>query len=205
MTALILVDVQNDFFPGGALAIKDGDKIIPVINQLLTLPFETIIATQDWHPSDHGSFASVHGKQPGEHVTIQGVDQILWPTHCVQGTHGADFAPGWDVQRLQKIIHKGVDKNVDSYSTFFDNEHRRATGLNDYLKEKMIKDVYIAGVATDYCVKFSVLDALELGYNVYVIADACKGVNLIAEDSKKALDDMRYAGAHIIESQHVLM
>lgn len=204
MDALIIVDLQNDFLPNGALAVKDGLEIIPVINRLLQGPFDLKVATKDWHPSDHGSFASVHGKLPGEHVVLQGIDQILWPAHCVQGTQGADFSPALEESLIQKVIYKGTDKNIDSYSTFFDNEHLKSTGLGEFLEERKIRNVYVAGLATDYCVKYSVLDALRLGYNVYVIADACKGVNLMSEDSKIAFEEMRSAGAHIVNSADVL-
>ena len=163
MKALIVVDLQNDFLLGGALAVKDGNAIIPIIERLLHVPFDLKVASKDWHPHDHGSFAPIHGKNPGEHVILQGIDQILWPVHCVQGTHGADFGPNWDNRQIQKIIYKGTDKNIDSYSTFFDNEHLKATGLHEYLKERGIKDLYLAGLTTDYCIKFSVLDAIGLG------------------------------------------
>lgn len=204
MKALIIVDLQNDFLPGGALAVKEGDAIIPTIDKLLHCPFDLKVATKDWHPVDHGSFAPVHGKNPGEHVTLRGIDQILWPVHCVQGTPGADFANGWDDRQVQKIIYKGTEKDIDSYSTFFDNGHLRATGLFDLLKERHIDDVYVAGLATDYCVKYSVLDAIKLGFNVFVIEDACRGVNLEPDDSRKALDDMRAVGAHIVNSKDIL-
>lgn len=204
MKALLVVDLQNDFLPGGALAVKEGDVIIPVIDKLLHLPFDLKIASKDWHPKDHGSFAPMHNKEPGEHILLDGIDQILWPVHCVQGTRGAEFGPNWDDRQIQKIIYKGTDKNIDSYSTFYDNEHLKATGLHEYLKEHRICDIYVSGLATDYCVKYSVLDALKLGLNVFVIEDACRGVNLNPEDSQKALEEMRSAGAHIINSQQLL-
>lgn len=198
MKALLVVDLQNDFMPGGALPVQHADEIIPIINQLVHEPFDLIVATKDWHPSDHGSFADNHGKQPGEHIKLAGLDQILWPRHCVQGTGGSEFAAGWDSTEIDKVVYKGIDPDVDSYSTFFDNGHRRSTGLTDYLAAKSVKDIYIAGVATDYCVKYSVLDALQLGFNVYVIVDACKGVNLNPDDSELALQKMRTAGATLL-------
>jgi nicotinamidase/pyrazinamidase len=198
MKALIIVDLQNDFLPGGALPVREGDEIVPIINQLLDYPFDLIVATKDWHPSSHGSFADNHGKKPGEHVHLMGIDQILWPTHCVQGTKGSEFAPGWDSTKIDRIVYKGTDPNIDSYSTFFDNRHLKSTGLEAYLKEKGIKDLYLVGLATDYCVKYSVLDAIQLGFRVHVIMDACRGVNLKLTDTEEAIQLMRRAGAIIL-------
>lgn len=197
-TALILVDLQNDFFPGGALAVKNGDKILPVINRLLKLPFDVVVATKDWHPKNHGSFAKSHGKQAGEHVMLAGVDQILWPTHCVQDSMGAEFAPGWDLTKVQKIFYKGTDPNIDSYSTFFDNGRRKSTSLDKYLLENGVREVFMAGLATDYCVKYSALDAVELGFNVYLVVDGCRGVDLKKGDSARALKQMQELGAVLL-------
>jgi len=203
MKALLLVDLQNDFMPGGALAVHEGLEILPVINDLLQQPFDVIVATKDWHPKDHGSFAANQGKQPGDRIMLEGLEQILWPTHCVQGSQGAEFAPGWDSSKVHKTIYKGTDKNTDSYSTFFDNGHRNSTGLFNYLKEKQVKDIFIAGLATDYCVKYSVFDAAHLGLNTYVISDGCRGVNLQPNDSKRAFEEMKQAGAHVIEYKDI--
>jgi len=203
--ALILVDLQNDFFPGGALAVSEGDQILSVVGKLLDQPFDVIVATKDWHPADHGSFAVNHGKQPGERVNLEGLEQILWPVHCVQDSEGAEFAPGWDASKVKKIFCKGTEKKIDSYSTFFDNGHRRSTGLSDYLKQQGVKDVYIAGLATDYCVKYSVLDAVNLGFNAYVVIDGCRGVNLQETDSAKAIEAMQRAGAHIVLFQDLVL
>lgn len=203
MKALILVDLQNDFFPGGALAVKDGDKVLPAVNRLLQKKFDAIAATKDWHPSDHKSFAPIHGKKVGEVIDLNGLPQILWPVHCVQGTPGAEFAPGWEAGKIEKIFHKGIDKNIDSYSTFYDNGHRRKTGLEDFLTERKIKDLYIAGLATDYCVKYSVLDALKLGFNVIVVSDGCRAVNLHPDDEQLAYEEMRQAGAKILTIQEI--
>lgn len=200
MKGLVLVDIQNDFMPGGSLAVPGGVEIIPVVNQILKKPFDAIVATKDWHPHDHGSFAAIHGKNPGDAIELYGLKQILWPVHCVQGTHGAEFYPGWDVSKVQNIFHKGTDKNIDSYSTFFDNGHRKSTGLEHFLRLKKIQDVYIAGLATDYCVKYSVLDALHLGFNVFVVEDACRAVNLHPQDGIKALEEMKQMGAKVISS-----
>lgn len=204
MKALLIVDVQNDFLPGGPLGVPDGDKVIPVINSLLEKSFDFILATKDWHPVEHGSFASNHqGLKPGEHVELAGQDQILWPVHCVQETPGAEFAPGWDNGKVHKVFYKGTDKDVDSYSAFFDNAHLRATGLGDFLIENRVDELYIVGLATDYCVKYSVLDALKLGFTVYVIREGCKGIDLNEGDVKKALDEMQEAGARIISAEEI--
>ncbi len=198
MTALIIIDLQNDFLPGGSLAVPEGDKIIEGVNTLLDLPFDTIVATKDWHPSDHGSFADNHqDKKPGDFIKLDGIDQILWPAHCVQESRGAEFPPKWHSERIHKVIHKGTERNIDSYSCFFDNGHKRSTGLEDYLKKQNAHSLYIAGLATDYCVKYSVLDALELGFDVTVITDACRGIDLEPGDVEKALQEMQNAGAHL--------
>lgn len=198
MKALIIVDVQNDFLPGGALAVKDGDKIIPLINKLQN-KFELIVATQDWHPKDHGSFASNHNKNPGEKIQLAGLEQILWPDHCVQETKGADFAADLKTEKFDKVFRKGTDKNIDSYSGFFDNGHKKSTGLADYLKEKGVTEVYIAGLATDYCVKFTALDAVNLGFNTNVILPACRGVGLNNGDIQRAVEEMANKGVKIMQ------
>jgi len=180
-TALLLIDIQNDFCPGGSLAVKEGDRVVPVVNELQK-HFELIVATKDWHPAGHSSFAS------------------LWPPHCVQGTAGAEFVAGLDTSRVARVFLKGTDAEVDSYSGFFDNEHRRATGLGDYLKERGVTDVVIAGLATDYCVKFSALDARMLGFNTTVVADACRGVEVEEGDTARAIEEMAAAGVRIAES-----
>lgn len=201
---LLLVDIQNDFLPGGNLPVNEGDKILPLINALVNAPFDLIVATKDWHPSSHGSFADNHGLKPGKHVNLDGIDQILWPRHCVQGTWGAEFGPGWDTTKIDKVIYKGTDSQIDSYSTFYDNAHLRSTGLENFLHEKGAKKLYIAGLATDYCVKYSVLDAIQLGFEPYVIVEACRGVNLQPDDSKKALETMQKAGAKLVSISDVL-
>ncbi len=198
MTALLLIDLQNDFMPGGALPVPEADKILPSINKLLLHPFDLIVASQDWHPKNHVSFATVHGKQPGETILIDGIEQVLWPTHCVQNHKGAQLAPGWDQSKIDVIIHKGTKKNIESYSAFFNNEHKNSTNLDAILKEKKISILYIAGLATDYCVLYSVLDARKLAYETYVVIDACQGVNSHPEDETEALQLMKNAGAHLI-------
>lgn len=199
MKALIVVDIQNDFCPGGALSVPGGDEVVPVINELQK-EFELIVATQDWHPRDHGSFAGNHGKRPGEKVTLSGIEQILWPEHCVQGSRGADFVNGWDRSRVVKVFHKGDNRDVDSYSGFFDNDGKRSTGLAEFLRERGVTDVYIAGLATDYCVLFTALDAVRLGFKVYVVLDACRGVNVSPGDVDLAVDKMRQAGVSFVKA-----
>ncbi len=204
MKALVLIDIQYDFLPGGALAVADGDAVIPVVNRLMPY-FELVIATQDWHPPDHGSFAANHpGRQVGELIDLHGLEQRLWPVHCVQNTHGADLAWELDQRWITRVFRKGTDRNIDSYSGIFDNGHRRPTGLGGYLQHHGVEDVYLAGLATDYCVRFTALDALQLGFNTYVIEDACRGVNLNPGDVSQALDAMRRAGVKIVQSEEVI-
>jgi nicotinamidase/pyrazinamidase len=200
MNALIIVDLQNDFLPGGALAVPHGDEVIPVANELQR-KFELVLATQDWHPPDHGSFAANYpGKKPGDRIMLDGIEQILWPVHCVQNTHGAEFARSFDASRIAHIFHKGTERNIDSYSTFFDNAHRRHTGLAHYLEKRGIKEIYIMGLALDYCVKYSALDARHLGLNTHVILDGCRGIELEPGDVGRALDEMKRVGAILLKS-----
>ncbi|HYY14984.1 MAG TPA: bifunctional nicotinamidase/pyrazinamidase [Chthoniobacterales bacterium] len=203
MKALIVVDVQNDFLPGGALPVPNGDEVIAVINKLQPR-FELIVVTQDWHPADHGSFAANHpGKQPGDRIMLDGIEQILWPVHCVQKTRGAEFAPSLEISRLARVFQKGTDPRIDSYSALFDNAHRRATGLGDYLKQREVTDVYLCGLALDYCVKYSALDAVQLGFNAHVIADACRGIDLTPGDVDLAIKEMTASGALVLESHQL--
>ena len=200
MNALIIVDLQNDFIPGGALPVRHSDEVIPLANELQRR-FELVLATQDWHPPDHGSFAANHpGKKPGDRIMLDGIEQILWPVHCVQNTRGAEFASTFDTSRIARIFHKGIEPRIDSYSTFFDNAHRRETGLSDYLKERSIKDIYLMGLALDYCVKYSVLDSRQLGLNTHVILDGCRGIELEPGDISRALDEMKRVGAVLLQS-----
>ncbi len=204
MNALIIVDLQNDFCPGGSLAVKDGDKIIPLINALQK-QFNLVLATQDWHPNDHGSFASNHNKKPGERIILNGLDQILWPDHCVQGTKGAEFVDGLDIGNIDKIFQKGTDRSVDSYSGFFDNGHKKSTGLGGYLKKKGVDDIYVAGLATDYCVKYTALDAAQLGFNTIFLKEASRGVNLQPGDVDKAIEEMINAGVKVVKNGMTMM
>jgi nicotinamidase/pyrazinamidase len=196
-SALVIVDVQYDFVPGGALAVPEGDKVIPVINRLQP-KYDLVVATQDWHPNGHGSFASSHaGKKVGDIANLAGLPQVLWPDHCIQGSHGAEFVKDLETARIARIFQKGTDPGIDSYSGMYDNGHRKSTGMAEYLKEQGITDVYIAGLATDYCVKFTALDAAKEGFSVHVILEACRGVNLLPRDVDRAVGQMRKAGIEI--------
>ena len=200
MKALILVDLQNDFVPGGALPVPGGNEVIPVANRLQSY-FDLVIATQDCHPADHGSFAASHpGKKPGDTVMLCGLEQILWPVHCVRETKGAAFVEKLDTNRIDSIFKKGTDPGIDSYSGFFDNGHKKDTGLGNYLKDENVTDISILGLATDYCVKFTALDACQLGFNTFLVEDACRGVNLNPGDAKRAIEEMEKAGVTIIQS-----
>ena len=196
--ALILVDIQNDFVPGGALPVPDGDAVVAVANKMMEY-FDLVVATQDWHPADHKSFASQHkGRKVGDLIELNGLQQVLWPDHCVQDSSGAEFVPGLEVKKIDKIFHKGMDRNVDSYSGFFDNGHRRATGLGTYLKEQGVDEVAVMGLATDYCVKFTALDAVNLGFRTKLIIEGVKGVDIKKGDCEKAIEEMKKAGVVIV-------
>ena len=184
LNALILVDIQNDFCPGGSLAVKEGDQVVPVVNELQK-HFALVVATKDWHPAGHSSF------------------ETLWPPHCVQETAGAEFVAELETSRIARTFLKGTDMEIDSYSGFFDNEHRRATGLGDYLQERGVTGVTVVGLATDYCVKFTALDAISLGFNTTLIADACRGVEVDEGDTARAIAEMSAAGVNIIESRQL--
>jgi nicotinamidase/pyrazinamidase len=203
--ALIIVDMQNDFLPGGALAVADGDKIIPIINKLTQLPFDLIVATKDWHPADHCSFAKSHGEQPGTEILIDGFNQHLWPIHCVANSKGAEFTPTLDTSKITQVFFKGTDKNIDSYSTFFDNQFEKSTGMQNLLESQQIMDVYLCGLATDYCVRYSALDACFLSYRTFVIIDACKPVNLNPGDEEAAIKEMKKAGIIIVKSSEIFI
>jgi len=198
MKTLIIVDVQNDFLPGGSLAVPKGDAIISVINSMIP-KYDLVIATRDYHPHDHKSFASQHkNRKPGDTVMLNGIKQILWPDHCIQNTFGSEIVKALNSRDIDHIIYKGTNKEIDSYSAFFDNNHQSATGLHEYLQKKKIQNIDIVGLATDYCVKYTVLDALKLGYKVRVITSACRGIDLTPGDIKKSLEEMKAKGAIII-------
>ncbi|HYO75713.1 MAG TPA: bifunctional nicotinamidase/pyrazinamidase [Thermoanaerobaculia bacterium] len=202
--ALILVDIQNDFIPGGALAVADGDAVVPVANRLQP-HFELVVATHDWHPPDHGSFASnSDGGKIGELSELGGLPQVLWPDHCVQGSLGAEFHRDLDMSRVDRVFRKGTDPTIDSYSGFFDNGHRKATGLGDYLREQQVTDVYVMGLATDYCVKWTALDAIHLGFRTHLVEDGSRGVNLQPGDVERAVEEVRHAGAEVVSSEEVV-
>lgn len=200
MKALLLVDIQNDFLPGGALAVAKGNEVISVANRVMP-HFENIFATQDFHPKDHESFASQHPKKKvGELISLHGITQVLWPDHCVQGTKGADFSNELEISKVKKIFQKGKQRAVDSYSGFFDNGKKGDTGLHAFLQKEKINTLFLMGLATDYCVKFTALDACELGYQVFVIEDGCRGVDLASGDCIKAIEEMKSAGVKFIQS-----
>lgn len=203
-SALLLIDLQNDFCPLGALPVDEGDQVIPIANALMPY-FDIIVATQDWHPANHGSFAANHPwRKPGQVIDLHGLPQVLWPIHCVQHSFGAEFVQELDQTKISKIFTKGTDPTIDSYSGFFDNGHRKATGMGDWLKEQGVKTVYVMGLATDYCVKFTALDALGLGFRTYLIEDASRGVNLSPSDVDKAVAEMAEKGVSIIHSAEII-
>lgn len=202
-SALIVIDIQNDFLPGGALGVAGGFEVVETINRLMD-KFDLVVATQDWHPSDHASFASNHaGSEPGQVIEVEGLSQVLWPDHCVQDTHGAEFADDLDVDRIERVFRKGSDARYDSYSGLYDNGHHSATGMSQYLKENGVQRVYLAGIATDYCVKFTALDARRDGFETYVIIDACRGVIANAGDIEKTVAEMSLAGAKMVAADAV--
>ena len=204
MKALVLVDVQNDFLPGGALPVREGDAIIPLANRLQKA-FRLVVATQDWHPTNHGSFAANHpGTKAFEQIDLNGLPQTLWPVHCVQGTPGAELAAGLQRERIAKVFPKGTDPGIDSYSGFFDNGHRKSTGLGEWLHAKGVTEVFVCGLATDYCVKYTALDAAQAGFKTHLIEDASRGVNLRANDVRNAVAEMNRAGIAIVQSADIL-
>jgi len=181
---LLVVDIQNDFCPGGALAVPEGDRIIPVVNRIANR-FTHVVFSQDWHPRDHFSFASAYeGKKPLDTIEVSYGTQILWPDHCVQGIAGAEFHRDLSALHCELILRKGFNKNIDSYSVFFENDHRTSTGLAGYLRERGLNKLYMVGLATDFCILFSTLDARRLGFEVTVIEDGVRGI-----DVKGSLDE----------------
>jgi len=202
MKALLVIDIQNDFLPGGSLAVADGDAIIPLVNGLQPR-FDLVVATQDWHPAAHKSFAASHaGRQPFELTELGGLPQVLWPTHCTQGTPGAELAAALDQQPIEAIFRKGTDPEIDSYSGFYDNGHRKSTGLADYLRGKQVTEVYVAGLAADYCVFYTAQDALREGFATFLIEDATRAIS--AEGFEKAKAELTSQGGHVIQSSDIL-
>lgn len=201
MDALIIVDVQNDFLPGGTLAVKEGDAVIPVINNLQS-KFDLVVATQDWHPFDHKSFASSHpAKKVFEEINLNGLPQVLWPDHCVQETVGAQFSSLLHTRKIEAIFRKGMDINIDSYSGFFDNGKKKTTGMGAYLKGRGITHIYVTGLAADYCVNFTALDGLELGFESTIITNATRAID--PENLKKVLKNFKEKGGSEIRSEEI--
>ncbi|MEW5766018.1 MAG: bifunctional nicotinamidase/pyrazinamidase [bacterium] len=192
--ALLIIDVQNDFCPGGALPVPEGDRIVPLINRL-TKAFDIVIATQDWHPPGHKSFASAHpGKKPFETIDLQGTTQVLWPDHCVQGSKGAQLVNDLEPEPIRMILRKGMDPEVDSYSGFRDNSKTAITGLDGYLKALGVKHLYLAGLATDFCVYFTAMDGLENGYEVTILLEATRGIDVPEGSMEEKLALFRNSG-----------
>lgn len=203
MNALLIVDVQNDFCPGGALEVPEGDRIVPIINNLAE-QFDVIVQTQDWHPAGHSSFASSHPrKEPYETIEMPYGTQVLWPDHCVQYSEGADFHPDLDTRNSQLIIRKGFRKAIDSYSAFYENDDTTPTGLTGYLRDRNVDTVYVTGLATDFCVKWSAIDGIKEGFKVYIVEDAVEGIDLDGSVDK-AWTEMLATGAKKISSEDVL-
>lgn len=204
MNALLLIDLQNDFLPGGAIPVPHGEAVMPLANQLQGA-FKWVVATQDWHPANHKSFASSHpGRKPGDTTHFKRTLQLLWPMHCVQNTRGAELSPALMLNRVNKVFRKGTEADIDGYSAFFDAGHTRATGLNEYLQDKHVTDIYLMGLGTDWCVKATALDAVALGFKTFLIEDACRGFNLKPDDAKAAVEEMRLAGVTTIRSRGLL-
>lgn len=192
--ALLTIDIQNDFCPGGSLAVPESDSIISVVNRISGI-FRTSVLTQDWHPFDHISFASSHkNAKPYDKLSFDGIEQVLWPDHCVAGSPGANFPPSLDTSSYRLILRKGVSRNLDSYSAFFENDHKTPTGLDGWLKSLDISEIWIAGLATDYCVLFTAMDAIKSGYKTIVIEDAIKAVDVPRGTGESAVKTMKAAG-----------
>jgi nicotinamidase/pyrazinamidase len=201
MHSLILVDIQNDFVPGGRLAVPEGDAIIPLANSLQKA-FGLVVATQDWHPQSHKSFASNHhGKKPFDLIDLHGLQQVLWPDHCVQGSNGAAFHPALDLKRVEAIFRKGMDSEIDSYSGFYDNGMRKSTGLAGYFRERRVQKVFVCGLAGDYCVAYTAKDALRENFETYIIADATRPID--ANGFQHAVDEVLSLGGNVIESSQL--
>lgn len=201
MKALIVVDIQNDFIPGGSLAVPAGNEIIPIVNRL-EKKFLLVVATQDWHPESHLSFASNHpGKNAYETVIVDGLEQILWPDHCLQGEKGAMFPAEFDDRRVEAIFRKGTDPRIDSYSGFFDNGRKKSTGLGDYLKGRGVRQVYLCGLAAEYCVLYTALDAVELGFETYYLEDATRALS--QEGFRQAKELILSRGGKLLTSDQI--
>lgn len=198
---MILVDLQNDFVEGGALAVTDGMAVVEIANRIMA-DYDLVVATQDWHPADHQSFASQHqGFSIGQQFELNGLPQTAWPDHCIQGSFGAELVSSLDTARISRIVRKGMDKSIDSYSGFFDNGHQKSTGLADFLRSEKVDQVAVMGLATDYCVRFTALDAMKEGFETTLILDGCRGVELQPGDIAKAIDELQRAGVKITQTK----
>jgi nicotinamidase/pyrazinamidase len=198
MKTLIIIDAQNDFMPGGPLEVAKGDKIIPVINQIQK-KFDLVIATQDWHPENHISFASNHkDKKPFDKIEWQGMEQVLWPDHCVQNTKGADFHPALNMKKVEAVFRKGMDREIDSYSGFYDNGHKKNTGLAGYLRARQADELYFCGLAADVCVQFSIKDALKEGFSATLLEDATRPID--EKEFEKIKNELKKKGCNIVQS-----
>lgn len=201
MRALIIVDVQNDFVSGGSLEVPAGEQIVPLVNELAE-KFDLVVATQDWHPQDHKSFASNHpDKKPFEKIALHGLEQVLWPDHCVQGSSGADFHPQLEMKRIEAIFRKGMDPEIDSYSGFYDNGHKKNTGLAGYLKDRGVRQVFVSGLAGDYCVFYTAMDALKEGFDTFLIEDATRSI--VPADFEKAKKKIAALGGKVVASDEL--
>lgn len=201
MNVLILVDIQNDFIPGGSLPVPQGNEIVKLVNELQD-SFELVVATQDWHPDNHKSFATQHpGKKQFETISLHGLDQVLWPDHCVQGTKGAEFHADLNMNKVEAVFRKGMNPDIDSYSGFYDNGYKKATGLAGYLRDRGVKKVYVCGLAADYCVAYTAKDALKENFETYVIEDATRAIDAIGYSRIK--DEVITSGGQYIQS-HLL-
>jgi nicotinamidase/pyrazinamidase len=203
LRALIIVDIQNDFCPGGALPVSRGNEIIPLVNGI-SRKFATVVVTQDWHPANHVSFASNHeGMKPYDQLEINGINQVLWPDHCIAGTEGARLHPHLNTDRANIIIRKGTTPGLDSYSAFFENDRITKTGLSGYLNSLEIEEVFLCGLATDYCVFYSAMDAMRAGFKTQVVLDACRGINVPEGSLESVIEEMKVHGIQVINSREI--
>lgn len=196
--ALIIVDIQNDFLPSGSLAVSGGDEIIPKIN-FLQNHFELVVATQDWHPANHKSFASAHpAKKEFDNIELNGLSQVLWPDHCIQGTKGAEFSTELNSLKIEAVFRKGMDPDIDSYSGFYDNGRLKNTGMAGYLKDREIESIYICGIAADFCVYYTAIDGIDLGFDVFIIEDATRAIDF--KDYENKMSNFKEKGGKLIRN-----